>query len=302
MPASTRLTRGLLALALGAAAVTAAGLRAPAEAQAPAPSPEKKKLAKQYVDAGLAAQAAGDYDQAIALYQKAYEQIPHPLMLFNIGQAQRLAGRDEQALDAYQKYIAADPKGPKVKEAKAFIVEIEPRVAKARAEAAERARANADADAKRKAAEAQAAEAERKRKEAEDLAAQRERDRSQNGGGGGSGRKKLGLVIGGSGVVIAGAGAVFAVLARSKWNEAKGLCDDNRVCASDAEAAQANALADDTRLRGNLATVFIGLGGAAVAAGVIVYLTAPSGNGKAEHAIRVVPTGDGALATWSGQW
>ena len=85
MPASTRLTRALLALALGAAAVTTAGLRTSAEAQAP--SADKKKLAKQYVDAGLAAQAAGDYDQAVALYQKAYDQVPHPLMFFNIGQA-----------------------------------------------------------------------------------------------------------------------------------------------------------------------------------------------------------------------
>src|SRR5436189_263688 len=84
------------------------------------------------------------------------------------------SGRDEEALAAYQKYIADDPKGAKVKEAKGFITEIEPRVIRARADAADKAKAAAEADKKRKEAEAQAAEAEKKRKEAEEAAAERE--------------------------------------------------------------------------------------------------------------------------------
>ncbi|MBA3459152.1 MAG: tetratricopeptide repeat protein [Deltaproteobacteria bacterium] len=296
------MTRGLFALVLGVAAVSAAGLHSPAAAQAP--SVEKKKLAKQYVEAGLAAQGAGDYDQAVALYRKAYEQVPHPLMFFNIGQAYRLAGRDEEALAAYQKYLADDPKGAKAKEAKGFISEIEPRVTKARADAAEKTRITADAEAKRKAAEAAAAEVERKRREVEDLAAQREAEarKKRDGSGGGGGRKRLGLIVGGTGVAVIGAGAVFGVLAMRSWNEAKELCDDDRVCADESNAALANDLAETTRQRGNLATVFLGVGGAALAAGIVIYLTAPSGGGRAEHAIRVVPSHDGALATWSGRW
>jgi tetratricopeptide (TPR) repeat protein len=298
MAASTRSRSLLFAIALGSLAVTVPAAWTPAHAQKPVT--DKKKLAKQYVDAGLAAQAAGDYDQAIALYKKAYEQVPHPVLYFNIGQAQRLAGRDEEALDAYQKYVDADPNGPKAKEAKGFIAEIKPRVAKARAESAEKDRLAGEADAKRKAAEAAAAEADKRRLAAE---AAKPKDRDAAAVPAGRGRKRLGLVIGGSGLVIAGAGAVFGVLAMSSWNEAKDLCDDDRTCSSDADAAKANDLAADTRLRGNVSTILLGIGGAAVVTGVILYLTAPSGSAHpAEHAFSLSPTGDGALATWSGQW
>jgi tetratricopeptide (TPR) repeat protein len=297
MLASIRLTSAVVAFGFATGVVIVATI-APAEAQAP----DKKKLAKQYVDAALLAQEAGDYDQAVALYKKAYEQIPHPLMYFNIGQAQRLAGRDEEALAAYQKYIELDPKGAKAKEAQGFVVEIQPRVMKARAEAAERARIVDEAERKRKEAEARATEEERKRKEAEERAAQREEvDEPERDHAAGAGRKKLGLIIGGGGVVLVGVGAVFGVLARSSWNEATALCSDDLVCANDADTMRANQLADDTRLRGNLSTVFFAVGGATVAAGIVLYVTAPSGTSSGQ-ALRVTPSHDGGLVTWSGQW
>jgi tetratricopeptide (TPR) repeat protein len=304
MPASTRLTRGLVALVLGAASMTT--LVRPAVAQQ-APSAETKKRAKQYVDAALAAQEGGDFDQAVTLYQKAYDLIPHPLMLFNIGQAQRLAGRDEEALAAYQKYIAADPNGPKAKEAQGFIAEIQPRVAKARADKEERDRQAAEDEQKRKDAEAKAAEAEKKRKEAEDAAKQREEEDAAEAkaqhdrGTGGSGRKKLGLIVGGSGVAVAGAGAVFGVLAMKSWRDAKAVCGNTQMCANDADTMKANQLADDTRLRGNLSTILLGVGGAAIAAGIVLYVTAPS-ESSTQQAVRITPSRDGGLVTWSGQW
>lgn len=303
MPASIRLTRGLFALALGIATVTVA-VR-PASAQQ-APSAETKKRAKQYVDAALAAQEGGDYDQAVTLYQKAYDLIPHPLMLFNIGQAQRLAGRDEEALAAYQKYIDADPNGPKAAEAKGFIAEIQPRVTKARAEKAERDRQAAEAEQKRKDAEAKAAEEEKKRKEAEEAAKQREEEdaaeaKANHDHGHGSGRKTLGLIIGGSGVAIAGAGAVFGVLAMKSWKDAKAVCGNTQMCATDADTMKANQLADDTRLRGNLSTILLGVGGAAIATGIVLYVTAPS-ESSTQQAVRITPSRDGGLVTWSGQW
>lgn len=303
MAASIRSTRILFALVLGIAGVTAA--IGPAAAQEATPSPETKKRAKQYVDAALAAQAGGDYDQAVTLYQKAYDLIPHPIMFFNIGQAQRLAGRDEEALAAYQKYIDADPNGPKAKEAEGFIAEIKPRVMRAREQTAEQQKAAADAEQKRKEAEAKAAEEERKRKEAEEAAKQREEEDAveakANHGNGGSGRKRLGLIVGGSGVVVAGVGAVFGVLAMRSWKDAKAVCGDTRMCANDADTMKANQLADDTRLRGNVSTILLGVGGAALAAGIVLYVTAPS-ESSTQQAVRLTPSRDGGLVTWSGQW
>src|SRR5262249_54217758 len=52
----------------------------------PAPAADKTKVAKQYVDAGLAAQGTGDYDTALTMYSKAYQLVPHPLLIFNMAQ------------------------------------------------------------------------------------------------------------------------------------------------------------------------------------------------------------------------
>src|ERR1041384_6239867 len=66
------------------------------------PAPKSKvQAAKTYVDAGLVAQKAGDYDTAIQLFTKAYELVPHPVLLFNMAQAHRLAGRIDRALTLY---------------------------------------------------------------------------------------------------------------------------------------------------------------------------------------------------------
>jgi len=309
MVASTRSTSLLLTILLGAAAVTAPPVVSPAYAQKGDKSDkEKKKLAKQYVDAGLAAQNAGDYDQAVALYEKAYEQVPHPLMFFNIGQAQRLAGRDEEALAAYQRYLDEDPSGAKAKEVKGFVAEIQPRVEKARAAAAEADRKATDAEAKRLEAEANAASAEQKRLDAEaarqkaeaDAAAKRQ-EPEPVAGPDGRGRRKLGLIVGAGGVVVAAVGGVFGVLAIGAWGDAEDLCGADLTCDSDADTAAANTLADDARLRGNLSTVIIGVGAAAAITGVVLYLTAPSGSGEpAESAWNLAPTAGGAVVTFGG--
>src|ERR1041384_2466762 len=100
----------LRTLLLGA--IATAWIPSVAQAQpAPTSAAEKTQAAKQYVDAGLAAQNAGDYDAALGFYQKAYALVPHPVLLFDMAQAQRLAGRIEQALALYARYLDADPNG-----------------------------------------------------------------------------------------------------------------------------------------------------------------------------------------------
>lgn len=84
-----------------------------------------KTTAKQYVADGLKAQAAGRYDEAISLYNKAYELVPHPELLFNLGQAHRLKGEKEIALNYYQKYLAVDSKGRGVAEASQWATQID---------------------------------------------------------------------------------------------------------------------------------------------------------------------------------
>ena len=82
---------GLMVLAMGGAHALAQ----------PAPATHKTKVAKQYVDAELAAQSTGDCDTALTMYAKAYELMPHPVLLVNMAQAHRLAGRLDEALTPY---------------------------------------------------------------------------------------------------------------------------------------------------------------------------------------------------------
>jgi len=104
-------------VALGASVAAALMLRGPVtvEAQpapeAPATDAQKRETAKKLVSEANAALDAKDYDRAIELNQKAYALTSHPLLLFNIGQAHRLAGRSQPAIQFYERYLQLDPGG-----------------------------------------------------------------------------------------------------------------------------------------------------------------------------------------------
>jgi len=104
----------------------------------------RRALAKHHVAEGLRAQDAGRYDQAIAHYQEAYRLVPHPEILFNLGQAYRLGGDDDNALVYYRRYLAADPDGRVVDDARRWVAELEAAIAvRDQAAAAAEARAAA---------------------------------------------------------------------------------------------------------------------------------------------------------------
>jgi tetratricopeptide (TPR) repeat protein len=141
----------------------------------PVPAADKAKTdtAREYVNAGLAAQNAGDYDTAISLFEKAHALVPHPVLLFNMAQANRLAGRIEKALALYARYLAEAPKGAQAKDARALVAEIEAK----KAEDARKLEEARTAELARKAEQARKAEEARKLQAARDAEAQRERER-----------------------------------------------------------------------------------------------------------------------------
>jgi tetratricopeptide (TPR) repeat protein len=120
-------------LVLGVVAAVTVMQRDPAivEAQSrsdrPLPSSADKQVAKKLVAAGIAAQDAQQYDTAIELYHKAYTLVPHPILLFNIGQAHRLAGRPNQAQRFYERYLKREPNGSQSAVARAALAAIKAR-------------------------------------------------------------------------------------------------------------------------------------------------------------------------------
>jgi hypothetical protein len=86
------------------------------------------------------------------------------------------------------------------------------------------------------------------------------------------GRRTLGVVLAGVGGAGLATGSVFALLAQSKWSAAQNDCP-NRLCPDEKTRSRdsgAGGLAD-------VATVAFAVGGLAVAAGAVLYFTAPGG-------------------------
>jgi tetratricopeptide (TPR) repeat protein len=194
-----------------------------------AQSAHKKKTAKSYVDAGLAAQDAGDYDAALTFYGKAYELVPHPVLLFNMAQVHRLAGRPRQAVELYEQYVETDPSGPQVKTAREFIVALKNQIAaeetrkKNEAEAAKRIEEARRAEETRKAQEARAAEEARKahdaRQAAQSLDDESDEPHDETDANSGKTLRVIGYVGGAGGVVAIGVGTYFGLQARSLSQE-----------------------------------------------------------------------------------
>jgi hypothetical protein len=67
-----------------------------------------RTAAKKLVEEGNAAYNAKDYGKAISFYMRAFAIEPHPRLLFNIGQALRLAGCIERAVFFYERYLALE--------------------------------------------------------------------------------------------------------------------------------------------------------------------------------------------------
>ncbi len=119
------LRRVMLGLGVAVAMPVVLGSRS-AEAQpGPGATANTRAEARKLVDEGIAAQNAEDYGKAIALYLRAFSLDPHPLLLFNVAQAHRLAGCPQRAVPFYERYLTLDPEGAESAPARAALAEIQ---------------------------------------------------------------------------------------------------------------------------------------------------------------------------------
>jgi serine/threonine-protein kinase len=117
------------------------------------------------------------------------------------------------------------------------------------------------------------------------------------GQGGWGAQRMIGAVVAGAGAVGLGVSLVFALGARSKYNDSLAFCpQDKNVCTDDGVQKR-----DDARAAGNVATVAFALGATAVAAGAALFIFAPKREARpAVFALRAAPTLGGVMLR--GRW
>ncbi len=69
----------------------------------------------------------GHVDEGVASLEEAYDILPHPNVLYNIGRAYAEAGRYEEALEYFERYLSADP--PDREEVEGFVQALQDRLA-----------------------------------------------------------------------------------------------------------------------------------------------------------------------------
>lgn len=84
-----------------------------AQAQ-PKPTQQQIQQAGDLVKKAIAKSQSGDHTLAIELYQQAYNIIPQPILLSNIGSEYQQAQKPADAVKYFCRYLEADPNGPGV--------------------------------------------------------------------------------------------------------------------------------------------------------------------------------------------
>jgi hypothetical protein len=114
--------------------------------------------------------------------------------------------------------------------------------------------------------------------------------------GTGNTQRIVGVVLGGAGIASLAVGGILALNAKNKYNDSLDFCEKGNTNVCFPQGLQER---NDARSEGNVATVFVGAGGALLAAGIVTWLTAPHASRPAT-AVQVFPTLGGVMAR--GAW
>jgi tetratricopeptide (TPR) repeat protein len=216
------------------------------------------------------------FQAAIELFKDAYELVHDPVYLFNIAQSYRKAADCINANDYYSKYLQESPGAPNAEVVKQWMRELSPCVEQ------------------QKKRELEAA------KRAEQLAKRENVDKTQPAPvasptvehDGGAGMRTAGLMISGVGVIGVVIGVTESVRGSSLQSGLKAAC--NPSCTY----SQVKSLDDAGHTANTIATTGYIVGGAALAAGIGLYIYGAS---KVEH-VAVAPAPGGATLGATFSW
>ena len=107
------------------------------------------------------------------------------------------------------------------------------------------------------------------------------------------GRRTASYVVGGTGLALVAAGAVFGGLALGKKNVIQGICPTNDECKGPDAAMTATNDRATLKTEATLSTVGLAMGGAAVVTAVVLFITSRQSKEGVQSGFLVVPDSDG---------
>jgi tetratricopeptide (TPR) repeat protein len=241
-----------------------AGLSASAAAD---DADSKAKAAAEFAE-GQRLYDANNYAAAVVKFKAAWELDHDPAYLFNIAQALRFAKQCGESADYYRKFLAQVTSAPNLDKVHEYLAEV-------------------DACAKTQQPQPQ---------QPQPLPPQPEHPQGSSGTG------KLGLLVGGAGIVALGVGIYFnykALHLTSQHDHDLAQCTTEVPCSPDQLQTIENTYGPDGRRDEKLGIAFDVVGGAAITAGVLLYMFRD--RGAEQPPVAFTPTHGGAMVTtgWS---
>ncbi len=246
---------------------------------------QRRQLAKKWFSKGEAAAKAGDDLAAMKAYQCSLTVVPHAFTAYNVGQMAEKIGDLDGAINSYNQYLTLAPDAKDAKEVSDRVEVLKERLAKVKGgdnagppleKLIEKTKEDGFLEPppdKPTLTEVPGA----------DLSARRQRREANY-------RLAAWLTAGGGGVLVVG-GVVSNLLARSQMDKCQSEYDKGHQSSAESACSNAKPLA-------YLSYGLLGLGGAAVAAGVALMFVHP---GDDNVAVNLLPEGGLALA-WSGRY
>jgi tetratricopeptide (TPR) repeat protein len=250
---------------------------------------DDEATARDHYIKGTRAYELGLYDEAIAEYMAAYKTKDDPALLFNLGQAHRLAGHAAEALRFYKTYLSKVPEAANRADVEAKIRELKELVEKQKQQPQTEPPAVSVAGSPPPItgptllgpAPGATAVATEVGGGGQPAAAGTVQSAPLEKPPSGRGMKWTGVALAASGLALVGTGIAFGVLAKQAGDQLTQLDQQRGVFDPSKESAGQR----DQVFEG----VFIGVGAAAVATGAILYLLGTRRGQDAPQTVSVSP-------------